>query len=219
MQTNETVYNWEPARLKILMEKSDLSFEDAAKRTGISTGVLMQYYEGKEAPDLPALIKLSDCFEVSIDYLIGKINVMEHLGTIQLLDELIRQTDEMRETINSLLAQSEGKRQGHKTFREIETLVKYDQRITVRDYLGIDSFSDIPIIQLGLSARAENCLTRRAFSTDATLRNVLDMSLHSLLRIRNLGETSAMEILDTIRNVCAAEGTDPARQGTSSGKM
>lgn len=63
-------------RIKDLREDRDLRQSDVAKATGIDQRTLSNYETGKTNPDSYALIKLADFFDVSIDYLVGRTNIM-----------------------------------------------------------------------------------------------------------------------------------------------
>lgn len=63
-------------RIKDLREDRDLRQSDVAKATGIDQRTLPNYETGKTNPDSYALIKLADFFDVSIDYLVGRTNIM-----------------------------------------------------------------------------------------------------------------------------------------------
>ena len=61
-------------RIKDLREDRDLRQTDLAKATGIDQRTISNYETGKSSPDAYALIKLADYFNVSIDFLVGRIN-------------------------------------------------------------------------------------------------------------------------------------------------
>ncbi len=61
-------------RLKELRENLELRQIDVAKETGIDQKTLSNYETGKTNPDSYALIKLADFFNVSIDYIVGRID-------------------------------------------------------------------------------------------------------------------------------------------------
>ena len=63
-------------RIKDLREDRDLRQSDVAKATAIDQRTLSNYETGKTNPDSCALIKLADFFDVSIDYLAGRTNIM-----------------------------------------------------------------------------------------------------------------------------------------------
>ena len=83
-------------RIKSLREDRDLRQSDLARETGIDQRTISNYETGKTAPDMYALIRLADFFEVSIDYLVGRASSYDHsekrkkqIEKIQeLLDEL-----------------------------------------------------------------------------------------------------------------------------------
>lgn len=61
-------------RIKDLREDRDLRQTDLAKATGIDQRTISNYETGKSSPDAYALIKLADYFNVSIDFLVGRVN-------------------------------------------------------------------------------------------------------------------------------------------------
>ncbi len=62
-------------RLRELREDRDLKQDDVSKATGISQKTLSNYEIGKTSPDSNALIILSDFFEVTIDYIVGRVDI------------------------------------------------------------------------------------------------------------------------------------------------
>lgn len=61
-------------RIRELREKTGLRQIDVANVTGIDQKTLSNYETGKTNPDSYALIRLADFFNVSIDYLVGRID-------------------------------------------------------------------------------------------------------------------------------------------------
>lgn len=61
-------------RIRVLREDLDLRQIDVSKATGIDQKTLSNYETGKTNPDSYSLIKLADFFDVSIDYLVGRID-------------------------------------------------------------------------------------------------------------------------------------------------
>ena len=68
-------------RLKFLRKQKDVTQEELAARAGVGKQAISQYERGIRTPDYETLGALSDFFNVSTDYLIGKSDV-----TIRLLD-------------------------------------------------------------------------------------------------------------------------------------
>ncbi|MBQ8309125.1 MAG: helix-turn-helix transcriptional regulator [Clostridia bacterium] len=60
-------------RIRDLREDMDMRQSDLAEKTGIDQRTISNYETGKTSPDAYALIKLADFFDVSIDYLIGRV--------------------------------------------------------------------------------------------------------------------------------------------------
>lgn len=61
-----------PERLKELREKEKLSRQQLADILGVSRASLEYYEKGKRTPDIEVLYKLSEYFNVTADYLIGR---------------------------------------------------------------------------------------------------------------------------------------------------
>lgn len=61
-----------PERLKELREKEKLSRQQLADILGVSRASLEYYEKGKRTPDIEVLYKLSEHFNVTADYLIGR---------------------------------------------------------------------------------------------------------------------------------------------------
>ncbi len=60
-------------RIRDLREDRDLRQSDLAEAVGIDQRTISNYETGKSNPDSEALIRLADFFNVSIDYLVGRI--------------------------------------------------------------------------------------------------------------------------------------------------
>lgn len=58
-------------RIHDLKVDNDMSSKDLAHLLGVSTRTLARYEDGKSEPTLSVLIKLSEIFNVSIDYIAG----------------------------------------------------------------------------------------------------------------------------------------------------
>ncbi len=62
-------------RIRDLREDRDLKQTDVAKGTGIDQRTISNYENGKTIPDAYALVRLADFFGVSIDYLLGRVDM------------------------------------------------------------------------------------------------------------------------------------------------
>ena len=60
-------------RIRDLREDRDLRQSDLAEMVGIDQRTISNYETGKSNPDSDALIRLADFFNVSIDYLVGRV--------------------------------------------------------------------------------------------------------------------------------------------------
>ena len=60
-------------RLKDLREDRDLTQESIAKVLKTTQSYYAQYENGKREPDISTLCKLAEYFNVTVDYLIGRV--------------------------------------------------------------------------------------------------------------------------------------------------
>ena len=82
-------------RIKALREDRDLRQADVAEATGIDQRTLSNYETGKTNPDSFAIIKLSEFFGVSCDYLLGvnDISIADKTAIKKELSELKKRID------------------------------------------------------------------------------------------------------------------------------
>ena len=72
-------------RLAELRNKKGLSQYELAERLGFSRGKLANYEQGSRQPDYDTLLKLSEYFGVSTDYLLGRTDEMNGRVSIELM--------------------------------------------------------------------------------------------------------------------------------------
>ncbi|MBR1653549.1 MAG: helix-turn-helix transcriptional regulator [Clostridia bacterium] len=65
-------------RLEELRKKLGLSQNDLADKLNMTQQRISAYEKGKREPDIETIKQLSDFFEVSTDYLLGKSNIRNH---------------------------------------------------------------------------------------------------------------------------------------------
>lgn len=73
---------------KELREDACLTQDDVANKFNISRTAISKYENGEREPSLELLIKLSDYFNVSIDYLVGKTKISSRFYNAKNLDNL-----------------------------------------------------------------------------------------------------------------------------------
>ena len=64
-------------RLKELRKSRKLNQVDLGKIAGITSKQIQRYESGESEPRLSVLVRLSDYFDVSLDYLVGRSDVRE----------------------------------------------------------------------------------------------------------------------------------------------
>ncbi len=85
-------------RIRDLREDMDLKQTDLAKATGIDQRTISNYETGKTIPDAFALIQLADFFGVSIDYLVGRVDIdlCTEKKRTALIENIQRELDELK---------------------------------------------------------------------------------------------------------------------------
>ena len=83
------------ARLKKLMQETKTTQQALAKEINITRQAISQYTDGSALPNIEKLEKISNYFNVSCDYLVGKTNVKTHdlspqkVITALIMDEML----------------------------------------------------------------------------------------------------------------------------------
>lgn len=86
-------------RIKELREKVGLRQIDVAVATGIDQKTLSNYETGKTNPDSYSLIQLANFFDVSIDYLVGRVDSLYPAVT---KDDICKKIDIIRQELNDI---------------------------------------------------------------------------------------------------------------------
>lgn len=77
-------------RLKELREKNEMTQKDLAKILKITRQAVGNYEQGTRFPkDEKLLIKLADLFDVSLDYLLGRMSTEKNNISVDLIDKII----------------------------------------------------------------------------------------------------------------------------------
>lgn len=101
-------------RIKQLREENDITQEELAKKLNLSSkGIVSMYEKEDRKPSLEILVKLSEIFNCSIDYILGKSDIRnpektteDPLGLAKIgfsMDDYVPPTDAQREQIKGLL--------------------------------------------------------------------------------------------------------------------
>lgn len=62
-------------RIKSLREDLNLSQEELANKLNLSKGIISLYEQEKRKPSIEILVQMSEIFNVSIDYILGRTNI------------------------------------------------------------------------------------------------------------------------------------------------
>lgn len=74
-----------PQRLKEAREQLDMKQKEVQDKVGVNNRTLSGYENGKAEPDFNTLIKLSDLYNVSADWLLGRED--KHVPTVKPAEE------------------------------------------------------------------------------------------------------------------------------------
>lgn len=82
-------------RLQELREDRGITRKDLAAKLNITVSALGMYEQGRREPNLEMLVKLADCFDVTLDFLVGRSfndeetkNIIEALHLKNKIDKL-----------------------------------------------------------------------------------------------------------------------------------
>lgn len=86
-------------RIRELRENAGLRQIDVANATGIDQKTLSNYETEKTNPDSYSLIQLADFFDVSIDYLVGRIDSVYPVVT---KEDIYKKIDAIKQELNDI---------------------------------------------------------------------------------------------------------------------
>lgn len=89
--------------MMLLRKKKGISQADLGKQIGTSGDVIGRYERGDITPSIDVVAKLADALEVSIDFLVGKTNIVLDKKTIDRLEDISKLPDEKRSYIFDLI--------------------------------------------------------------------------------------------------------------------
>ena len=86
-------------RIRDLREDRDIKQAELAEATGINQQTISNYETGKTIPDAYALIRLADFFGVSVDYLIGRVDIdlFTEKRRVALIENIQRELEELKQ--------------------------------------------------------------------------------------------------------------------------
>lgn len=86
---------------------------EVAKFVSVDASMISKYEQGVNFPDYPVLIKLAECFDTSVDYLLGRTNIKTAVERLEAnlqaqggaipIDLLFQLEEEDRELVRLLL--------------------------------------------------------------------------------------------------------------------
>ena len=73
-----TPYNWNNSFFKNLVDQTGGTEKELSAKIGLSLSSFRNYYTGKSAPTVPALLKIADYFQVPMDILMGRYSEADY---------------------------------------------------------------------------------------------------------------------------------------------
>jgi transcriptional regulator with XRE-family HTH domain len=89
--------------IMLIRKKKGLSQADLGKIIGTSGDVIGRYERGDIKPSIEVVEKIAESFEVSIDYLVGKTNILVDKQVIERLENITSLPDEKKDYIFNLI--------------------------------------------------------------------------------------------------------------------
>ncbi|MHC1749432.1 MAG: helix-turn-helix domain-containing protein [Cellulosilyticaceae bacterium] len=122
---SETNFNVLGSRIKELRKQYGFSQLEFAKKLNVSNTTLSMYEAGKRIPSDEIMHKIADCFNVTIDYLLGRTSDKQNdkiLGSVEADTDLLEfvQAQLQRESMKLLITQL-----GTKSDAEIAKIMRY----------------------------------------------------------------------------------------------
>ena len=90
-------------RIMIIRKQKGLSQGQLGKKVGTSGDIIGRYERGVMSPSIDVIIKISDILEISIDYLVGKTELMIDPKTLKRLESIERLPDDEKIYIYKVL--------------------------------------------------------------------------------------------------------------------
>lgn len=111
------------ARLRLLREEKHMSQLELSKSLGIGNVTLSQYENGARKPDNDTLVKISNYFDVTTDYLLGK---SEHKKAVCLSE---KDEKDIEKTLEQMVADLESGQEGPSFYGGNMELSEYDREV------------------------------------------------------------------------------------------
>lgn len=114
---------WNPDRLKTLIEQNKKPLREIAKELDVSFSVLSDWKNGKKTPRADSIVRLARYFEVSSDFLLGLTDARSIKSDVRATSEFTGLSEKSLESLNQMKASDRYfLEQGHKERLILPTL-------------------------------------------------------------------------------------------------
>ena len=118
-------------RLRTLRKQCNFSQQELADKMGVTKQTISQYERGVREPDFDSLAALCDFFNVSTDYILGKVNITMRFLTEDDLEVLNRPSLSLMDDESELL----------ENYRKLNEEGKTAARTMVKGLVGTGAYS------------------------------------------------------------------------------
>jgi transcriptional regulator with XRE-family HTH domain len=119
-----------PTRLRQLLDENDLSHQVFGEYLGVARQSVGNYCDGSVSPSIDTLLKVSDYFSVSVDYLLGRTDVRTLEPDVQMASQLTGLTEEAINVLRHICSRT--LREG--TLKTLNELLTHPDFMAVTDY-------------------------------------------------------------------------------------
>lgn len=124
-----------PNRIRELRKENEMTMKQLGEKLGLGESTISQYETGKREPDIKTLLKISECFHVSVDYLLGHVSEpWFYLDNDRILREINSyEYDPSQEQIRTLLLDAfnklndDGQQKAVERVEELTEIPKYQK--------------------------------------------------------------------------------------------
>lgn len=132
-----TIFN---ERLKQLRKERNLTQYDLVELLGFSRGQIGNYEQGTREPNLNTLLKISDFFNVSVDYLLGKTDRINNKKDVKRVDKEI--LDLLQGISKNIEELKKGQEELKEEVKELKTTQEKTNERLNKIELRLDGFSE-----------------------------------------------------------------------------
>lgn len=130
MDNSATINTIIGIRINTLLAKNGVKQKELAKVLGVNDNVISYYCKGSRKPNIDQLNIIADFFHTSVDYLLGRTNVISTDTNIQMICEYTGLSEEAVDFINEVNSVSIGLKNNDSRTFDISTILEFILKAT-----------------------------------------------------------------------------------------